>query len=203
MQLSEEEWQRCWRQTSPWWQMVAQADRGCTMATCAGYKEKLRPLAQVVKEEGGSASLEVWPGRARADLVWLLAIVLRPKTQRQHTPSARLHAGVHPQGSCRCKFTLAETQFYTPTRRHAPANTLGSTHVQLPMCHFAVSPPATDILQRDKLHSGKFSPLPRKCVNVALGMATLRPQGSPSKPGLQVSLGHTSVPGSCRGPGPS
>lgn len=53
----------------------------------------------------------------------------------------------------------------------------------------AVSLSATGILQRDKFHAGKFSPLQRKCINIALCMATLGPQGRPSKLGLQVFHG--------------
>jgi len=82
-----------------------------------------------------------------------------------------------------------------PRGRHTPAHTSGSTRVQLSRCHFAVSLPATSILQRVKLRSRIFSTLQRKCVNV---VAMLGPQGRPSKRILQVSPGHVSVPGSRR-----
>lgn len=69
-----------------------------------------------------------------------------------------------------CRDTILHAKGEACTNKH----TRKDKHA-LPTCHFAVSLPVTGILLRDKLNSGKFSPLQRKCLSAALATTTWTP----------------------------
>lgn len=139
------------------------------------------PRRRLLREEGGSASSEPWPGRAN------------PARCRQYC-RARRRVGCIPPPAWVCM------QACTPGGVMPVNSCLWRHACMLHTRAIAANVPAAGVWQRAEVHAGRFGPLQRKGVRAAFGTATLGPRGRASNPGLQVSPGHVSVPGSSQRP---